>query len=56
MIPDTDEGSIFNVLRIVSNCSNFFKLVISDTFTHNPFDTDETTVPLRYISMHTLGQ
>ena len=44
----TDEGSIlnFNVLRIVSNCSNFFKLVTSDTFTHNPFDIDEPTVPL----------
>ena len=45
----TDEGSIFNVLRIVSNCSNFFKLVTFDTFRHNSFDIDEPTVPLNYI-------
>jgi len=44
-----DENSVFNVLRIVTNCRNFFKLVTSDTFPHNPFDTDEPTVPLRYI-------
>ena len=30
--PDADENSVFNVLRIVSNCRNFFKLVTSDTF------------------------
>ena len=29
----------FNVLRIVSNCSNFFKLVTLDIFSHNLFDT-----------------
>jgi len=47
--PDADENSVFNVLRIVSNCRNFFKLITSDTFPHNPFDTDEPTVPLRHI-------
>ena len=47
--PDADENSVFNVLRIISNCRNFFKLVTSDTFPHNPFDTDEPTVPLRHI-------
>jgi len=40
------ENSVFNVLRIVRN---FFKLVTSDTFPHNPFDTVEPTVPVRYI-------
>ena len=34
MPPDADERSVFNVLRLASNCSNFFKLVTSDTFTH----------------------
>ena len=29
----------FKILRIVSNCSDFFKLVTTDTFIHNPFDT-----------------
>ena len=47
--PDADENSVFNVLRIVSNCRNFFKLVTLDTFPRNPFDTVEPTVPLRYI-------
>jgi len=44
-----DENSVFIVLKIVSNCRNFFKLVTLDTFPHNPFDTDKPTVPLRYI-------
>jgi len=44
--PDADENSVFNVLRIVWN---FFKLVTLDTFPHNPFDTVEPTVPVRYI-------
>ena len=47
--PNADKNSVFNVLKIVSNCRNFFNLVTSDTFPHNYFDTDEPTVPLRYI-------
>ena len=47
--PDADKNSVFNVLRIVSNCRNFFKLVTLDTFPHNPFDTVEPSVPLRYV-------
>ena len=39
-----DENSVFDVLRIVSNCRNFFKLVTSGTFPHNPFDTDKPSV------------
>jgi len=41
MLPDADKSSIFNVMRIVSNCSNFCKLVTFDAITHNPIDTDE---------------
>jgi len=49
--PDTDENSVFDVQRIVSNCRNFFKLASNFRyFPYNPFDTVEPTVPLSYTS------